>query len=153
MTKILSMAEHLEKKKDRERKKAYWHSLWFAHINNGIKDLAYKDKNRILKSIDRNYFTDYIKAMGTYNSQGDASIKNYILDSLNISKPFSIDHAVEFTSDHLDCCISDSDCENIADIIVRVSLCYTLDLFSEDMEPINLARQYKWEHILIEENL
>lgn len=153
MANIISIADHLAKKKKRQLNKANWNSIWFNKINDGIKELAYKDKDRIFKSINSNYYIEYIKAMANYTPQDNISINNYIKEYLNITKPFSIDHGVEFSSDHLNSYISPSDCVNIADIIVRVSLCYSLDLYCQDMEPINLAQQYNWENVLIEGNL
>lgn len=136
------------KKKRNYSSKSLNYPIWFHEISNGIKALALRDKNLIYNNIKYNYYDEYLYCVNVNNlTTDDYTFEDYLRDNLNLDQPFDIVHGVEFSKGYDLNRLSENDWENIADIIVRISI--SLILFGEDssMEPNILANEYDWDSI------
>lgn len=149
MAKVISLDEYITKKKRRNHLSRHTtHPIWFHEINDGIKALALRDKDLIYNNIKYNYYDEYLYFTNiNHITMDEYSFEDYLRDNIDLEEAFDIVHGVEFSKGYDLNRLSENDWENIADIIVRISL--TTILFDGDnlTEPNRLASEYDWDSI------
>ncbi|WP_026476268.1 hypothetical protein [Alkaliphilus transvaalensis] len=152
MAKLISFHDYIHKKNNKKRPPlTRSNPIGFSDIKNGILSIAIKDQELIYKNIKYNYYhqyVEYIQLSGMIDSQ--YSFINYIEDHLNLEEPFEILHGVDFSGEKSLNRLSDDDWENIADMIVRISLCFTLEDEVGEIDLLPLAEQYEWDYVLLD---
>ncbi|SCX95569.1 hypothetical protein [Alkaliphilus peptidifermentans] len=147
MTKVISLNDY----QSRKRHKIHSGScIYFNDINEGIKNLALKDKELIFRNIKYYYNHQYTQYIKRNNTSGDYSFQSYLSNKLNILQPFRINHGIDFASEYAYSDISINDWKNISDIVVRISLNHTLGIIQEQLDPLHLAQQYSWEKVQVD---
>ncbi|QUH21135.1 hypothetical protein [Alkaliphilus sp. B6464] len=149
MSKVISLNEYItQKKKKKYSDQSITHPIWFHEINDGIKALALRDKDLIYNNIKYNYYDEYLYFVNiNHIAMDEYTFEDYLRDNINLEQPFDVVHGVEFSKGYDLNRLSENDWENIADIIVRISI--TIILFGEDssIEPNKLADEYDWDSI------
>jgi len=149
LAKVISLNEYItQKKKKNYSAQSLTHPIWFHEISNGIKALALRDKNLIYSNIKYNYYDEYLYFVNIkHMTMDDYTFDDYLRDNLDLEEPFDVVHGVEFSRGYDLNRLSENDWENIADIIVRISI--TTILYDEDssIEPSKLADEYDWDSI------
>ncbi|ABW18765.1 hypothetical protein [Alkaliphilus oremlandii] len=155
MAKVISLNEYIVQKKKRSySSRSLTHPIWFHEISDGIKSLALRDKDVIYNNIKYNYYDEYLYFVNrNHMALEDYTFEDYLKDTINLNEPFDIVHGVEFSKGYDLNRLSENDWENIADIIVRISI--TTILFQENfvLEPNQLADEYDWDSIGFDYNL
>jgi len=125
--------------------------IWFSEISGAIQALAEKDQGLIYQNIHYYYYPDYIHCIENQQlTEQDYSFKDFLRDQLPLGETFSIRHGVDFSgSSHINP-LSLGDWENIADIIVRLSIGQYLALPEMKNYPLELAQQYRWEQVKVD---
>jgi len=144
LTKVISLANFASKKKS-NKLSPFSDLIWFTELREGINLLAEKDQELIFKNIKYNYYNEYVHYVRTQSLENSYSFIDYLKKSLDLNKPFKVFHGVDFTGEQSMSRLSVKDWRNIADIIVRLSLLYSLNLSTDKICPTSLAVQYDWE--------
>ena len=144
MTKVISLSNYIGNKK-LNKLSPFSDLIWFTEISEGIHILAKKDQELIFKNIKYNYYNEYIQYVKSKNLDNNYSFIEYLKNSIDLKIPFKIYHGVDFTGEQSMSRLSINDWRNIADLIVRISLSYTLDCAADKINPASLAVQYEWE--------
>lgn len=151
MAKVISLDDyisHKQKKKKSYYSKATTYPIWFHEISDGIKSLALRDKELIYDNIKYNYYDEYLYYTNiNHILMDDYTFEDYLRDNINLKESFDIVHGVEFSKGYDLNRLSENDWENIADIVVRISL--TTILFNDNalVSPSVLASEYEWDSI------
>ena len=149
MSKVISLNEYIvQKKKKSYTSQSLNHPIWFHEIKDGIKALALRDKKVIYNNIKYNYYDEYLYFVNiNHMALEEYPFENYLKDNINLDEPFDIVHGVKFSKGYDLNRLSENDWDNIADIIVRISI--TSTLFGEDflIEPNKLAGEYDWDSV------
>ncbi len=149
MAKVISLNEYItHKKKKQNSKKSLTHPIWFHEISSGIKSLALRDKDLIFDNIKYNYYDEYLYYININHVDMDKyTFEDYLKDNIDLDEPFEIVHGIEFSKGYDLNKLSENDWQNIADIIVRISM--STILFEEDciIQPDELADDYDWDSI------
>ncbi|KAB3539071.1 hypothetical protein F8154_01165 [Alkaliphilus pronyensis] len=156
MTKVIGLKNYQSKKSQRKCVDlSDANTIDFKEIKEGIKNLALKDKEVIFSNVKYYYKQQYKKYLSNRNTI-DFTFKSFLANNLNLKEPFKINHGIDFAREYAYNSISVDDWKNISDIIVRMSLSYTLDIIEEQeklekqLDPLFLAKQYKWEKVKID---
>lgn len=124
----------------------------FCEINNNIKALALKDQDTIFRNIKHNYYPKYVEFIKSKHlAVSHYSFSDYLKDYIDIEKPFQVHHGVEFSSTQKAPRLSSNDWKNIADIIARIALSLMLEKNHDIIEPSDLAPQYDWDYVIIDQ--
>lgn len=149
MAKVISLNEYItQKKKKQNSKKSLNHPIWFHEISNGIKSLAIRDKELIFNNIKYNYYDEYLYCININHIDMDNhTFEDYLMNNIDLEEPFQIVHGIEFSKGYDLNKLSENDWENIADIIVRISM--SIILFEENwtLDPEDLSDDYDWDSI------
>ena len=144
MTKVISFANYASKKKS-NKLSPFSDLIWFTELSEGIHLLAKKDQELIFKNIKYNYYNEYVHYVKAKSLDNSYTFIDYLKKILDLKAPFKIFHGVDFTGEQSMSRLSVKDWRNIADIIVRLSLLYTLNQSTDKLSPTSLAVQYEWE--------
>ncbi len=144
MTKVISLSNYMNKRKVNILS-PFSDLVWFTELSEGIHLLATKDQELIFKNIKYNYYNEYVQYVNSQALDNSYSFMDYLKSTMDLQVPFKIYHGVDFAGEQSMNRLSLKDWRNIADIIVRISLLYTLEYATEKINPATLARQYEWE--------
>ncbi|MBM7615779.1 hypothetical protein [Alkaliphilus hydrothermalis] len=154
MTKVISFNSYLDKKRCNKRSPLLQtNPIGFSAISEGIKSLALKDREVIYKNVKYNYYSQYIQYVQLNQLvDGEYTFLDFIGNHLDLDNPFEILHGVDFSGEQSMSFLSKSDWENIADLVVRLSLSYYLEIAAEEITPLGFAHQYDWDYVLLDTN-
>lgn len=125
--------------------------VWFYELNDGIRQLALKDMDIILQSVQANLVEGYHQALQLHHlNESNYTIDDYIIDSINVNVPFSITHGIQLSRGYNLKIISENDWNNITDIIIRMCLIIHYNLWDKEVEPVFFVNQYTWDSIQID---
>lgn len=150
MAKVISLNNYIDQKNSLKKvQQPSTNSIWFSDICEAIIKLARKDQDLIFKNIRYHYYSHYIEFFQQC-SKDDYSFHQFLKDHLPLTDPFTINHGVDFSGAYSINRLTHSDWENIADMIVRISLSYTLWEIESGLNPEELALQYEWDHVMVD---
>ena len=152
MTKVISLSDYkAQKEMHRQLLKGSPKPILFSEISGAIQSLAEKDQRLIYQNIRYYYYPDYLHCIKNQQlNVQDYSFIDYLRDELPIEETFSIRHGVDFSGIGQMNPLSKGDWENIADMIVRLSIGQYLSLPQWKKYPLELARQYQWDQVMID---
>ncbi|QEK12390.1 hypothetical protein FQB35_08375 [Crassaminicella thermophila] len=152
MTKIIVLSDYSKHRpKKNFKNKTINDPICFYELNDGIKKLAYKYMDTIIRNIQDNFLHTHYQKITSLNKKKKNLFKDfYIPKYLNVNSPFSICHNIKLIRGHHLKAISENDWYNITDMIIRICTITYYDLCKEEVQPIDLAHQYRWTSIYFE---
>ncbi len=152
MCKVIELDKYRKDKSRHKYKNAIIHGpVWFYELNDGIKQLAFKDMELIIKNVQENVMAGYHQALKLQHlNELNYSVDDYITDTLNVNIPFLIVHGIQLARGYHLRVISENDWNNITDIIIRICIITHYQLWSEDAEPLFFVNQYSWDSIQVD---
>lgn len=152
MSKVIKLDKYRKDKSHQKYKNVVLRGpVWFYELNDGIKQLAFKDMELIIQNVQENAMDGYHQALKLQHlNEFNYSIDDYIVDTLNVNIPFAIVHGIQLSRGHQLRIISENDWNNITDIIMRICIITYYQLWNEGVEPLFFVNQYSWDSIQVD---
>ena len=150
MAKIIELSEYRKNKNKKQPTSSKNNPVLFYELNEGVKNLALKNQATIVTNVKEYMIDNYHSKLNKLMMKDfEYSFDTFLIENLELTLPFAVNHGVQFSRNHYLSMISDHDWTNLIDIIVRISLNSYYHLLS-DVDPYEMAIDYTWTSVIVD---
>ncbi|GAB6084801.1 hypothetical protein [Alkaliphilus crotonatoxidans] len=150
MAKVISLNQYIQQRQQKNSFQPSPRPIWFSDISQAISTIAFKDQELIYRNIRYHYYNLFLAHVNQGGIQDNSyCFQHYLKEHLNLNEPFQITHGVDFSGARINR-LSQNDWENIADMIVRISLSHYLNDLTINSDIEKLAHQYSWDQVMVD---